>query len=73
MAMNRKMRHSSRSTQKLSTTEEMREQTSSPPPAPTALPFRQSAAFEVNNVADNNIEIKLAIEFPLKGENIQTM
>ena len=58
--------HTSR-TQKTSTTEETREQNSSPPPALTTLPSRQSAAFEVNSAVENYIEIKLEIEFPLKA------
>ena len=53
--------------QKASTLEGTRERASSPPPAPTTLPSRQPADFEVNKVFDNNNEIKLAIEFPLKG------
>ena len=44
-----------------------RERASSPPPEPTTLPPRQPAAFEINQTFDNNNEIKLAIEFPLKG------
>ena len=45
----------------------MRERNSAPPPDPTTSPSRQSTEFKVKTAVENYIEIKLAIEFPIKG------
>ena len=65
MSERTRQRHSR--TQTAHKLEGTRERVHSPPPEPTTLPSRQSAAFETPQAFDNTNEIKLAIEFPLKG------